>query len=64
MLKYNRKVVEMETYTVKEVADILKLNQETIRRYLRSGKLQGINHNGGNWRITHESLEKYLKGGE
>lgn len=54
----------MKTYTVKEVADILKLNQETIRRYLRNGKLKGINHNGGNWRITHESLEKYLKGGE
>jgi excisionase family DNA binding protein len=62
MLKYIRKELLMKTYTVKEVADILKLNQETIRRYLRNGKLKGINHNGGNWRITHESLEKYLKG--
>ncbi len=51
----------MNIYTVKEVAEMLKLSEETIRRYLRSGKLKGITL-GSSWRITQESLDQFLKG--
>ena len=30
----------MNTYTVKEIADMLKTNPETVRRWIRLGKLE------------------------
>lgn len=30
----------MKTYTVKEISDMLKIDPETVRRWIRSGKLQ------------------------
>ncbi len=30
----------MKTYTVKEIADMLKIDPETVRRWIRQGKLQ------------------------
>ena len=32
----------MKTYTVKEVAEMLNTNPETVRRWIRSGKLEAI----------------------
>lgn len=54
----------MKLYTVKEVAETLKLSEETIRRYLRDNKLSGIKVNGGSWLIKQEQLDQFLKGGE
>lgn len=51
----------MKMYTVKEVALILNLSTETIRRYLRNGVLKGFN-NGGAWRISEDQLLKYIEG--
>lgn len=52
---------ELQVYTVQEVAEILQLNEETIRRKLRSGELVGTNF-GRTWRVTHENLTKFIKG--
>ena len=32
----------MDTYSVKEIADMLNTNPETVRRWIRSGKLEAI----------------------
>ncbi len=56
-------MAEDEWLTVAEVAQRLKLNQETIRRWLRTRKLRGmlISDSAG-WRIRTSELERFLAG--
>jgi excisionase family DNA binding protein len=48
--------------TVSEVAEVCQCGQETVRRWLRTGKLVGITLPGGSYRIRREDLEGMLKG--
>lgn len=52
----------MEVYTVKQVADMLKINPETIRRRIRQKKLVAIqdSRKDGNV-ITQDSLNSFLR---
>lgn len=50
----------MVFYTVEEIAEILKLDAETIRRYLVKGDLKGSKI-GRSWRVTQEDLEEFIK---
>lgn len=51
----------MEFYTIKEIAAKLSLNEETIRRWIREGKLNGENIGGRTgYRISKEEYEKFL----
>jgi excisionase family DNA binding protein len=52
----------MKTYTVKEIAEMLKTNPETVRRWIRLGKLEAEQYSrkGGNV-ITEYSLKKFLE---
>ena len=52
----------MNTYTVKEIADMLKTNPETVRRWIRLGKLDAdqSSRKGGNV-VSEQSLNKFLK---
>ena len=52
----------MKTYTVKEIAEILKTNPETVRRWIRSGKLgtTKTSNKSGNV-ISEEALNKFIK---
>jgi excisionase family DNA binding protein len=57
----SREEVEMiRVYTVREVAEILKVNPRTIERLVASHKLDAI-HVGRRLRVTHESLEAYCR---
>ena len=51
---------ERNFLTVKEVSEMLKMNEVTILRYLRSGKLIGYKF-GKDWRIEEKDLINYLK---
>jgi len=46
-------------YTVKEVAEMLKLSAWVVREKLRSGKLEGYDM-GGSWRVSQEHIDKFL----
>lgn len=48
--------------TVEDVADQLKVHPETVRRWLREGRLEGyrISRRGG-WRVKPESVVKMLE---
>ena len=48
-----------EFYTAGEVAKILKVNRRTIYNWIRAGKLEAIKLDG-NYRITSESINKFL----
>ena len=52
----------MEVYTVKQVANMLQINPETIRRWIRQKKLVAIqdSRKDGNV-ITQDSLNAFLK---
>lgn len=50
----------MKFYTAEEVADILKLDIVTVRRYLSLGDMKGAKI-GKSWRITEEDLKEFIK---
>jgi excisionase family DNA binding protein len=50
--------------TVQEVAKRLRLNPETVRRWLRSGKLNGqVWSDRAGWRITEAEVMRFLREG-
>lgn len=49
--------------TVSEIAALCRVGENTVRVWLRSGRLPGA-HVGRNWRASREDVEKFLKGGD
>ena len=47
-------------YTVKEIAVLLKLHEETIRRAIRQGRLESVKF-GRDYRVQHENLIRFLE---
>ena len=45
-----------ELLTVKEVAARLKLNPQTVRRWIRSGRLRGVRVGTRGWRVKAEEV--------
>ena len=55
-----------ELLTAQEVAAELRLDEQTVRKYLRGGQLQGFKVGGQttarhHWRITREEVEAFKK---
>jgi excisionase family DNA binding protein len=50
-------------YTAPEVADRLKLHINTVRSYIKTGKLKAFKYaDNSRWRIASEELEKFIQG--
>lgn len=49
----------MKNYTTQEVSELLKLEAETIREYIRSGKLKAWKA-GKEWRILEDDLKEFI----
>ena len=54
--------MDAETYTVKEIADVLKVTQETIRRHIRYKNIKAVKI-GSDWRIHADERERLLRKG-
>ncbi len=53
-------VMESQKYwTPREVAERFKVSEETVRRYIREGKLKAIKF-GNSYRISDEALQEFL----
>lgn len=51
----------LKFYTIKDISLLLGLNQETIRRWIREGKLNGENIGGrAGYRISKVEFDKFL----
>jgi excisionase family DNA binding protein len=52
-----------ELLKVAQAADKLQVDPETVRRWLRDGRIRGINlgTGKGGWRIRSNELERFLK---
>lgn len=53
-------LLEQRFYTTDEVADILKVDPESVRRYVRHGKLKAIKLGGKFIRIDKNDLNKFI----
>lgn len=55
----------MKIYTIKELTVILQLTRQTIYTYIKTWKLEASNismsKRANNYRISEESLNKFLK---
>lgn len=53
----------MKLLTVTEVAEILGVTEETVRRWLRAGKIEGVmlSRKAG-WRVKPEALDRFVEG--
>ena len=51
----------VKLYDVKEVAEMLKSTEATIRVYFREGTLKGRKING-RWRVSEENLNRFING--
>ena len=49
--------------TIQQVMSRLQVADETVYRYIRSGKLRAIRI-GGLWRVSRRALEEFLRNGE
>jgi len=47
-------------YTPEQVAALLQVNQITVRRWLRSGKLKGSRLGARLWRVSQKQLDEFL----
>ena len=54
-------VNDIKLYDVKEVAEMLKSTEATIRVYFREGTLKGRKING-KWRVSEENLNRFING--
>ena len=55
-------VILMEFYTVKQISALLKTNEETVRRWIRAGKLGAtLNSKKGGHIISADSLNEFVK---
>jgi excisionase family DNA binding protein len=54
--------MDSEYLTPEEIAVKLKVHEDTIRRWLRTGELRGIKIGKRQWRVRKDDLEAYLAG--
>ncbi len=47
-------------YTVQEVADMLKACPDTIKRLIKGRQIKAFKI-GNNWRVSEDSLQKFIK---
>lgn len=46
--------------TVQEVADLLRLSELTIYKYIREGSLEAVEF-GGHYRVSSTALDKFIE---
>jgi excisionase family DNA binding protein len=47
--------------TISEVADTLCVQERTLRIWIRDGKISALKLPNGEWRMTEENLQGWLK---
>lgn len=50
---------DLRTYTVPEIVKLFRLNPQSVRTYLKEGRLKG-HKVGTRWLVTEESIRDFL----
>ena len=54
--------MQTEYFTVRELAEKLKVHPQTVKDWLRAGGLEGVNFGGrSGWRVTDEQLRAFVE---
>jgi excisionase family DNA binding protein len=57
----NETLLDRELLTVEQVADYLQVHPETVRKWLREGRLAGVNLGGrARWRVRRDDLTRFV----
>lgn len=56
------KIADVKAYNVQEAAELLDVSAQTIRSYIKQGKLKAQKA-GNKYVITEETLKAFIKGG-
>ena len=48
-----------EIYNVEEVAEFLAVHKETVKKFIREGRIKGVKL-GTRWRITEDEIQRIL----
>jgi excisionase family DNA binding protein len=55
--------VDERWYTVEQIAELLQVHHDTVRRWLRTGALKGRGFGGRTgWRVRESDLRRFLEG--
>jgi len=58
-------MVDERWFTVADVSDLLKVHEQTVRQWLREGRLRGRSFGGRTgWRVRESDLAAFLEGDE
>lgn len=56
--------INQKFYTTEEIAEMLKVNRESVRRWVRKGTLKSIKLGGKFIRISQDHLNSFIKESE
>lgn len=60
-MKHSRSPRDETFLTVAEIAELLKVHEQTVRDWLNDGDLEGIAFGGRTgWRVTERALQEFL----
>ena len=62
MLMYTENTYKTRSYTVREVSQLLSVNEDTVRRMIKDGRLDGEIVKA-RYMITEESIKRLVKEG-
>lgn len=52
---------EIKVYTVPEISKLFQLSPQSVRRYLKEGRIKGQKV-GTKWLVSEEAIKKFLNG--
>ena len=58
-----KNIGDLKLYSVEELSELLEIQETTIRRYLRDGRLKGRKL-ARRWYVSEESLADYFRADE
>ena len=55
-------MANLQTYTLEEVSEVLKVTRSTIYNYIKSGNLKAVKM-GKYWRVSEDNLKEFIENG-
>ena len=56
-----KRLEDIRLYTLTELEPVLGVTHRTLQTYIKDGRLKGVKL-GGKWKVTEESLHRFLNG--
>ena len=58
-------MADEQWFTTREIADLLRVSDQTVWRWLKTGKMRGLNLGGkGGWRVRRSEVNAFIEARE